>query len=394
MAKYLLTERFVTNISAKGTPRFPPDAYGRIEIGDTRAEGLCLRISKRGVKSWSFVYRTPERVNGRFRAGAQRRITMGTYPALSLREARDQALAYREDVMAGMDPVASIPPPAKTVGEVVSMYLDKKPSSVSYTERIFRLHVLPDWQDRPLVDITRGDCHELIDSVQEKTAEKMGSDGKGAARETKKALHAMFVWAVDRELVAANPMYRFRRDDLAPPKDVRTPLTDEQIRQLWGLTHLKRTLPQLRLILLTGCRKSEWGRARWDHVDLGERVLTIPVGHHKARRETLIPLNDAAMDILGSLPRRGPEVFGTYLGSNYLDPANKALGWRLRPHDLRSTCVTRMAALGIPPHIVQLCVGQLPGGLWKVYNKYDYLAERREAFDLYGRHIMEVLRNG
>lgn len=397
MAKYLLNDRFVANITAKGTPRFPPDAYGRIEISDTRAEGLCLRITARGLKSWSFVYRVPEPINGRFRAGAQKRITMGTYPALSLREARDIANAYHEDVMAGLDPSLSSPAPAKKVGEVVETYLERalapKVKCIETPTRIFRLHVLPSWRDRLITDITRGDCHQLIDLVQETTAREYNSEGKGAARETMKAVHAMFVWAVDRELVAVNPMYRFRRDDLAAPKDVRTPLTDKQIRQLWRLDNLPRTLPQLQLILLTGCRKGEWAKARWDHIDMEKRILTIPLVNHKGGRETLVPLNEPAMAILKRLPRRKPQVFGTYLSTGHLLPAHRDLGWRLRPHDLRSTCVSRMAELGIPPNVVQLCVGQVPGGLWKVYNKYDYLKERQEAFQRYGQHIMEVVGN-
>jgi len=396
MSKYLLSERFVENITPVGTPRFRPDAYGRLEVSDTRAEGLCLRVSPRGLKSWSFLYRVPERVGNRFRAGAQRRITMGTYPALSLREARDMAIAYREDVMAGLDPAATAPAPAKRVGEVIDtylkVYLAKKVKCIETPTRLFTKHVKPHWETRLITDITRGDCHELIDLVQAKTVEKMGSDGKGAARETMKAVHALFVWAVDRELVAVNPMYRMRRDDLVAPKDVRTPLTDKQIRQLWQLTNLHRTLPQLQLILLTGCRKGEWAKARWDHIDMKERILTIPLANHKGKRETLVPLCAAAMAILETIPRRKPQVFGTYLSTGHLLPAHRDLGWRLRPHDLRSTCVTRMAQLGIPPNVVQLCVGQVPGGLWKIYNKYDYLKERQEAFDRYGEHIMEVLK--
>ncbi len=397
MSKYLLSERFVENITPVGTPRFRPDSSGRIEIGDMKVEGLCLRITKRGLKSWSFLYRVPVPVGNGFRAGSQRRKSIGTYPVVSLRLARETAIEYREDLMAGVDPGLDTPTPAPTVGEVIGLYLARLGKSVRRVEiptRTFTLHVEPYWGDRPITEISRGDCHALVDAVQTKTAEKMGSEGKGAARETMKAVHALFVWAVDRELVAVNPMYRFRRDDLVPSRDVRTPLSDKQIRQLWNLPRQTRVVTQLKLILLTGCRKGEWGSARWDEIDMEERLLTIPIANHKGKRETIVPLCAPAIEILETVPRLRSEVFGLYLGSGHLVSTYRALGWRLRPHDLRATCVTRMAQLGIPPNIVQLCVGQAPGGLWKIYNKYDYLKERQEAFDRYGEHIMEVVGHG
>ena len=86
------------------------------------------------------------------------------------------------------------------------------------------------------------------------------------------------------------------------------------------------------------------------------------------------------------------EVFGPfgYLGSGLMRPVYRELTWRLRPHDLRATVATRMAALRVPPNIIQLCLGQSIKGLLPIYSKYDYLDEKGEAFEKYGRHIMEV----
>ena len=207
-----------------------------------------------------------------------------------------------------------------------------------------------------------------------------------------KAVHALFVWCVDREIVAVNPMYRFKRDDLAAPKDVRTPLTDRQIREMWSLTNPDpHPAPASVDPADGGAARASGQRPRWDEIDMDKRIMTIPLENHKGKRETLVPLNAPAMEILERLPRTKPEVFGVYLTTGHANIVQSHLGWRLRPHDLRSTCVSRMAELGVPPNVVQLCVGQVPGGLWKVYNKYDYLKERTEAFELYGQHIMEVV---
>jgi len=73
MAKHLLSDRFVTNITPHGTPRFRPDANGRIDIGDVKVDGLCLRITPRGLKTWSFIYRPAIAENGRCLASLRRR---------------------------------------------------------------------------------------------------------------------------------------------------------------------------------------------------------------------------------------------------------------------------------------------------------------------------------
>ncbi len=390
MAKYLLTERFVDNITPKGTPRFPPDYSGRIEISDLRVEGLCLRVTKRGHKSWSFVYRVQEKKGDFMRAGPQRRITMGTYPGLTLRQARDVALDFRDDIMAGVDPSNRKPEPVPTVEEVCNLYHTKSlVGRLKDPDQIIRrmeIHVLPDWGDKPITELTRGDVHTILDNVKFST-------GVGAAREVKKSLHAMFVWAVDREIVAVNPLYRMRRDDLAATRDVRRPLTDPQIREVWNL-HLPRVAPQLRVLLLTGCRKVEFGTGCWDQVDWDECLFTIPADRHKGKRDTIIPLSRPAIEILKTVPKRGKKIFDRYLESGSLGPAHRRLSFHLRPHDLRATVATRMGQLGIQPNVIQLCLGQSVSGLLSVYNKHAYLDERRAAFELYGEHIMEVVGDG
>ena len=103
MALHNLTSKFVQNITPRGARRFPPDASGRIEIGDLKVQGLCLRITLHGLKSWSFLYRSPEPdpVTGRYR---QRRLHLGRWPAVTLRMARELAMEAREMLWAGVDP--------------------------------------------------------------------------------------------------------------------------------------------------------------------------------------------------------------------------------------------------------------------------------------------------
>jgi hypothetical protein len=207
MPKYLLSDRFVANVTPRGTPDFPADAAGRIEIGDLRVAGLELRITPRGLKTWTFTYKL---------RGKQRRVTLGHYPGMSVKEARSAALAHREDLQMGVDPSE---PRTDTFEAVALLYVEKSLNGRVKTPRLWSgviwKHVIPRWGDRPIGEITRGDCHLLIDEVK--------VTGIGAARESRKNLHSMFEWCVDRELLKVNPLHRLRRLDLAPNPNARRP---------------------------------------------------------------------------------------------------------------------------------------------------------------------------
>ena len=77
-----------------------------------------------------------------------------------------------------------------------------------------------------------------------------------------------------------------------------------------------------------------------------------------------------------------------------LDQLSGATGWRL--HDLRRTCVSGMARLGIPPHIADKILNHQAGtisGVAAVYQRHEFLSERREALDRWGRHVACILGN-
>jgi hypothetical protein len=227
MPKYLLTDRFVANVTPRGTPDFPPDNDGRTEIGDLRVAGLDLRITKRGSKSWSFTYKL---------RGKQRRITLGYYPAMGLKEARAAAMAHREDLQMGVDPSE---PRTDTFEAVALQYVEKSLNGRVKTPRLWSgviwKHVIPRWGDRPIGEITRGDCHLLIDEVK--------ATGIGAARETRKNLHSMFEWAVDREIVSTNPLHRLRR----PPSAKRHRSRIDTFRSRWSTINAQKKETVMRL---------------------------------------------------------------------------------------------------------------------------------------------------
>jgi integrase len=153
----------------------------------------------------------------------------------------------------------------------------------------------------------------------------------------------------------------------------------------------------IRLILLTGCRRSELGDLRWSEIDVEARTITIPGSRTKNKKEHVVPLTDAALAILDAIPRREGRdfVFGTgrrgFSGWSKskiaLDQsANLKEAWT--PHDLRRTIRTGLGKLGIAPHIGEAVLNHLPAKLIRTYDRNTYAAEKKAALDLWASHLL------
>jgi integrase len=107
------------------------------------------------------------------------------------------------------------------------------------------------------------------------------------------------------------------------------------------------------------------------------------------------------MAVLTHTEQRGPYIF-SLLGTKpfpefsrakrRLDQLSGVAGWRL--HDLRRTCVSGIARLGIAPHVADKILNHQSGtisGVAAVYQRHDFLAERRQALDLWGAHVEALL---
>ena len=377
----------------------------RFEERDEATDGLVIRVTANGVKTWSVLYRSPA-------TGRQVRMTIGRYPAVSLERARAKARSVRGQVAyQRCDPVreqraeAARARAERTFAEVVEDYLEIHASGLASARNIggiIRKHLVRPWGDRPVAEITRGDVHALLDKLK-----REGS--LGAAREARKQASAIFSWAYDRELVPTNPAYRLRRDELNRRRQSRL-LTDEELRAIWGATG-EMAYPwgtAWRLILLTGCRRSEVARARWTEIDHERRALLLDSERHKSRRGHVVPLSDLAWDLLQSCPRfvgREAFILSTTHGRRPIQCFNKqkrGLDERLgeilgramppwRTHDLRVAFRSRMSRLRIPREWAEACLGHAQPHLEKIYDEHDYEAEMREAMERYAEHVLEIV---
>jgi integrase len=379
-----------------------PPKRGRLVLSDATVPGLVLRVTPRGRKAWSVIYRRPG-LGPAGRAGPQVRETIGTHPAMSLEDARAKAT----EVLAGARSGAAEAAP--TLASVAPTFLAEHKRTVSTWSRgelTLRLHVLPKLGSRPVAEVTRADVHRLLDELV--------SAGKpGAAREVRKILSKLFNWLLDRELAERNPATALRRADLRANKDAGRSLADAELRVVWrAAVRMGYPFGDLaRVLLLTGCRLSEWAAATWSEVDQRGRALAIPPGRHKSRRGLRVPLSAAAWAIVSALPRwnEGDHLFSTTAGrrpvSGFGGAADKlralaaeenggeALA-HYRWHDFRVTFRSRLAELRVPGDVAELAVGHARVGLERVYVKADLADEVRRAMELYGQHLLEVVGGG
>ena len=221
-----------------------------------------------------------------------------------------------------------------------------------------------------------------------------------------KVLKTMWSFALDREAAESSPVAGFRKKYDEQPRD-RTLSDDELVATLCAANQM--TWPGsaiVKLLVATGCRRTEVAGMRWGEVDLENRLWTIPSGRSKGGTPHAVPLNDLAMDVLRSSPRfsgsdyvfpartradsRGAGHFRAYsMLKRRLDALSKVKGATL--HDIRRTVATKLQSLDIKSEVIEAVLGHRRQGIIKVYQRHEYLPEKRAALDAWSRYLRHLL---
>ncbi|MCK1447234.1 integrase arm-type DNA-binding domain-containing protein [Bradyrhizobium sp. 2] len=406
--------RALTDSTIKG---IKAPASGRVEVADLRCAGLSFRVTAGGVRSWSFRFRDPQ-------SGKDARSTIGHYPDISLGDARKAADALRGKVADGVNPIVEkrrdrSEASSKTFQALADRYLDEHARrfkrSADADERNLRLHVLPKWAKRRYDHIRRADVIELVEGMV-----KAGSPVQ--ANRVQALISMVFSFAVDSDLMDANPCSRLRKRGV---ENLGTRvLSDTEIGQFWRRTVLppvsRRVGLALRLTLLTGCRPGEAaGIGRKELTDLdraGMAAWLLPSERSKNGRAHLVPLSElarstilsaieliseddeylfpspveAAAPITGhsltvAMSRLTAKIDGAALTTWKADPPS--------PHDLRRTVATRLSALGISKEDRDACFNHTPTDVGsRHYDQYERAAEKRRALDAWALQLDQIIR--
>ena len=311
-------------------------AEKRVEYWDDSLPGFAIRVSPagrkspRGRKTWIVSYRRP--------SGSVTRLKLGTYPAVSLADARHKAKALLGHVeIEGGDPVADrhAERDAETFAQLAEMYLrrwakqvgaDGRPRKRSWREdeRQIERYLLPAWRHLKVKDIARRDVRNLVESIAERRLRKGttedGQEKVGApimANRVLALVKKMFNFALDREWIDANPAARLK--PVAPETARDRVLSPDEIRTLWRELDSEhhRIATLFRTLLLTAQRSGEASRMRWSQLQpppfertadgvtivpkIGPIVWTIPATEAKNGLAHEVPLSGAVIELLRHL---------------------------------------------------------------------------------------------
>lgn len=344
--------------------------------------GLYLRVTCKGVKTFSVL----------IRQGSLQRHTLGRYPALSLANARRDAVALMRDVAEnGQQPPATL----LTLAELIDQYVD--------------LHLVPNVKH--WTNVRSSLLQTAMQPLLGQEAAKVSNVGvvavldgivavgkPHAAVNLLKALRALYNWAEARGAVPANvcrnirpPVRTTQRDRILDDVEIAAVLNAcDAVAAPFG--------DMVRMLLFTGARRNEIAQMRWS--ELKGNVWTLPAARSKSGRVNVMPLPPAAMAVLSKLPRHGDDgyVFTTTEGKRpssafgqnkrVLDAASGTSGWTL--HDLRRTVRSKLSELGVPWEVARRVVGHSVDQLDAVYDRFSYLAEKGGALEKLANHLRDL----
>jgi len=393
-----------TVLTVKALESLKPEPDRR-EIPDGLLPGLYYILQPSGKSSWAVRYR----LNGK-----PAKHTIGNYPSVDLKLARNLGRAALAKVAAGVDPrdekkaakVAAAVPANDFVEAVAARFISHyakrqlKAKTARDVERMLDKEVVEPWRGRRLSQIAKADIHHLLDDIVER-----GSPI--TANRTLAWFRRLCGWGVERGLIAANPCAGIRAPAAETARD--RVLSDEELEAVWQAAE---TLEPpygafIKLLVLTGARRNEVADMTWRELDLDAKRWTLPKERSKNEREHVVPLSDSAVAILKAVPRIGEgdlvftlngrsRITGFHRTKQRLDALlpSDAAPWTL--HDLRRTFASGCARLGVAVHVVEAALNHRSGsirGVAAVYNRYSYDTEKRAALAAWARHV-EVLITG
>jgi integrase len=379
-----LTVKSVEAMAPSSTRREIPDAY---------CPKLYLIVQPSGVKSWAIRYSL---------GGRTAKLTLGTYPHIDLKTARELGSKALRTVAEGRDPRVEKKPAlaGDSVEAAVAQFTERhlarkyRPKSRVETERYLR-KLVDKWGARKISDITRADVRALVEPLVDASPI--------AANRLHSITRTFFGWALDQDIIAASPC-----SGLKPPAGKEASrdrvLEDHELRRVW-LAAEQMGAPfgaVVQLMILTGQRRGEVAGMRWDELDLAQRVWTLSSERTKNGRRHEVPLSPQAVAIIEALPRLSNE-FAFSFGDKQLncfrkvEELRKLVGtmplWTL--HDLRRTAASGMARLGVGITVIEKVLNHVSGslaGIVGVYQRHEFAAEKRAALEKWAGHVTAIRR--
>lgn len=375
-------------------------------------EGLSIKVSVQGSISWVFSYR----LGGR--GSRLDRLTLGRYPDMPLKMAREKREQCRKWLAGGLDPKTEMELSTEETLKPVTVkdaleywlihYARRKRSDEELVRAQLRKHIYPRLGRYPLTRCETRHwvaCFDEINQSKPMTAGRMFQISKQALRFCKV-----------RRYASSDALAILTIQDVGQPSGQRDRvLSDSELADVWRCTDSEEQqlyyARLLKLLVLFGARTMEVRLSRWAEWDFTSWIWTVPKEHSKTREKIVRSIPEGIRPWLEDLKRETGRA-GLVLGEDRTRQAVSLKGRRLYKdfhhveawtlHDLRRTFSTGLNNMGIAPHIVELLLGHALPGVMAIYNRSLYLPEKLDALNkwydrlelLVGNHNNIIIMKG
>lgn len=359
-----------------GLRKITPPAKGQKSYWDENFPSFGVRVSQGGSKT--FVVNRNNSL-----------ITIGRYGVVTLAEARTEAKKLLAEFTLG-----KIRPQSLTYSQAVALFLEEKAKSA---------------KPRTLYDYKRllgrfkfqGQLPELNHRELERNLQRFKSQGE--YNHILIALKVFFNWCIKRRMVEHNPTMGLSKFATTPRSRV---LTNRELKAIWHAAeaiggHYGKIV---KLLILTGQRKSEIANLQTSYVS--DNTICLPTTLTKNKREHQFPVGKLAVSVLASAETGGTDMLfpvryakettksfnGWSKSKAELDELSGVKNWVL--HDLRRTFATRLAEMGVLPHVVERLLNHMTGqvsGVAAIYNRATYQDDMKKAVKLWEAHLAKIL---
>jgi len=364
---------------------------GRYSAGN----GLYLRISAEGTPLWAVRYSINKK---------RREITLGRYPDLSLADASTEALQIKQGVRKKIDPIAERQRAYigrfNTVNDLAKDWLEdceKRLKHPKIPERVYNKEVKPLIGDLSLEQVTPRDIRAILNKIAQSGRPSIANDALMYCKQ-------LFRHGIKLDLLTHNPAEPFGVSDAGGIEKSRSrALTLKELKSVFAVFRensvqfTRDNYLATALLLCLGVRKGELIAAKWEEFDFQKKLWKIPEARSKTGASITVPLAETVINWLEELkvrsygsdyvfPNRRTTKRAAHVSHDTLNAAiqklfreNKLSVDHFTVHDLRRTFRSLLASEGIPGHIAERCLNHKLKGVEGIYDRYDYLDERREA---------------
>ena len=358
--------------------------------------GFGVKVTPRGRKVFVVLYR----IGG---AGSRlRKYTIGPYGRVTLQMARAEAQKVLAARLEGRDPATEKRESKRRmttdrVDDLIEIFIVQhvsKTRKAAEIARLLRREVVSRWGNRCIHAIGKRDIVELASEIAQRGTPM-------AANTLLKVIKTYLNWCVGRAVIDASPAEGIPLPGKEVARD-RVLTNNELVSVIRAARQIGGAYGGIVVMLaLTGQRREEVAQMVWNEIDFNSRTWTLPGSRTKNGKPHIVHLSEPCIKLIQRTSRLGSYVFsnsGVRPFRNFtsakraLDELSGVTDWRL--HDLRRTCVSGMARLGVPPHVADKILNHQSGtisGVAAVYQRHDFLAGRKLALERWGQYIESLV---